>query len=39
MAESEITDYLSLMVWVDDMGEETQAAIREPIRLALEACR
>jgi len=39
MAESEITDYLSLMVWVDDMGEETQAAIQEPLRLAFEACR
>ena len=39
MAESAITDYLSLMVWVDDMGEETQAAIQEPLRLAFEACR
>ena len=39
MAESEITDYFSLMVWADDMGEATQAVIQEPLRLALEDCR
>ena len=39
MAESEIADILSLMVWADESGEATQAVIQEPLRLAFEQCR
>ena len=39
MAESEITDLLSLMVWAGESGEATQAVIQEPLRLAFEQCR